>query len=188
MQLSLAGMVLGTIPTTASPQATSAPTQAAKATQAAPTATPLTTITENTPVLGGSIFAFDNKLGASNCCNRNGWDVNHMWVGIYTAEDGGSLSIDEQSHNRVIGIFIHPYNDINQTGTPTWKDLQTAKQICTVYLPPDAKLQSSQTSTYNNGLTTANINTYYSPTLATPYRAVISPMSKTRRENPASSL
>ena len=138
---------------TTSQIATTEPTQPATA-----MATRSIGIAEDTAVLGGSIFAFDNKLGANNCCNKNGWDINTMWVGVYTAENGGSwLGFDEQSHKRVVGIYINPYNtDINQTGTPVWNNIQTAKQICNVYLPPDARLQKTQ----------GGWNEYYSPLLA----------------------
>lgn len=37
-----------------------------------PTATPTPAIKEDAALLGGAVYAFDNKLGDSNCCDHNG--------------------------------------------------------------------------------------------------------------------
>jgi len=143
---------------TTSQQATTAPTQQP--------ATP-TSISENTAVLGGSVLAFDNKMGANNCCHDNGWDTNTMWVGVYTAEDGSRWyqAVGEQSHERVVGIRLHPYNaNINQAGTPVW-DMPTAKKTCNAYLPSDAVFQKSYQH-ISFDIVDGIINEYYSPLLA----------------------
>jgi len=124
-------------------------------------------IAESKAVLGGSVFAFNNKFGDNNCCNRNGWETNTMWVGVYTAEDSSRWyqAVGEQSHERVVGIHMKPYNtDINQAGTPVW-DMPTAKRVCDMYVPPDAKLQTTYQHVYA-GLVDGTIKEYYSPLLA----------------------
>lgn len=151
-------------PATQQTQATQMP---AKATTRTSTPTQQLSIADNIAVLGGTISAFDNKIGASNCCYENGWDTNTMWVGVYTAEDGSRWyqAVGEQSNERVVGIRIHPYNtDINQTGTPVW-DMPTTKKICNAYMPSDAMFQKTYQHIFAN-LADGVINEYYSPWLA----------------------
>ena len=151
--------------------------QTSPAQQAAPlaTTTKVTTkkvtkavsIAQSKAVLGGSVFAFNDKFEENNCCNRNGWDTNTMWVGIYTAEDGSRWyqAVGEQSHERVVGIYMKPYNtNINQTGTPVW-DMPTARRVCDAYLPPGAKLQTTY-QYMSTGVVIGTVNEYYSPLLA----------------------
>ncbi len=89
-------------------------------------------------VLGGTITAFDNKFG--DCCYLNGWDVGNNWVGVYTAEDGSAWyqAVGEQSNERVVGVYMHPYNTTFNGGTPVWSSTQ-AKKVCKAYLPSDTK-------------------------------------------------
>lgn len=97
-------------------------------------------IANNIAVLGGTISAFDNKIGASNCCIRNGWDDGNIWVGVYTAEDGGQWyqAVGEQSNEHVVGIYLNPYNTTFSGGTPVWSSTQ-GKKVCYAYLPSDTK-------------------------------------------------
>ncbi len=120
-------------------------------------------IPESKALLGGSIFAFNNKFGDNNCCNTNGWDTNTQWVGVYTAEDGSRWyqAVGEQSNERVVGIRIHPYD--NQ-GTSVW-DMPTAKKTCNAYMPSDAIFQKTYPHTFAN-IVDGVIFEYYSPLLA----------------------
>jgi hypothetical protein len=97
-------------------------------------------IANNMAVLGGTISAFDNIIGASNCCTRNGWDDGNNWVGVYTAEDGNQWyqAVGEQSNEHVVGIYLSPYNTTFNGGTPVWSSTQ-AKKVCNAYLPSDTK-------------------------------------------------
>lgn len=128
---------------TATPSPTATPVPTPKPT---PTPTPPATIAENTPTLGGSVLGFDNKLGSNNCCNQNGWDANQMWVGISTMENGSSrIGFDEHSRNRVVGVYVHPYNaTVGDPNTPTWPSLDAARRVCSAYFPSDAVLKGSQ--------------------------------------------
>ena len=138
-------------PLPASPTAT--PTEAPTPTPK-PTATPIpkpAIIPSSAAVLGSTITAFDNKLGSNNCCYENGWDLNNMWVGVYTAQDGTSWyqAVGEQSNERVVGLNMHPYNsDAGSADTPVWNTIQDAEKVCDAYLPPDAKLKKSSGSSF----------------------------------------
>ena len=143
---------------------TTAPTQKASTPQVAAPAS----IDENAAVLGGSIFAFDNKFGSNNCCNRNGWDTHTAWIGAYTAEHGSGWyqAVGEQSHERVVGIYINPYGDsTGSLASTTWPGLQAAKQVCNAYLPSDATLQTTYQHTFA-GNVDGSVNEYYSSLLA----------------------
>jgi hypothetical protein len=124
-------------------------------------------IAENDAVLGGRIVAFNNKFGDNNCCHNNGWDTNTMWVGVYTAEDGGGWyqAVGKQSHERVVGIYINPYNSSGSSLDAFWPGLQAAKKVCDAYLPPGAKFQTTY-QYVSTGVVIGTVNEYYSPLLA----------------------
>jgi hypothetical protein len=114
------------------------------------TATPKgPTIPQTAAVLGGSVFAFDKKLGASNCCYENGYTYQGpygpLWTGLYTGDIDSMSNVDESSTNRVIGI---------ENGGPVMSDmhwtLTQAKAICANFIPPDAKYQTfTQVNTHS---------------------------------------
>jgi hypothetical protein len=106
-----------------------------------PTATPLPAVKENAAVLGGAVYAFDNKLGSSNCCYRNGWDnegpYGVVWTGVwYDGYTGGA--INEQSKVRVKTMSIAAIQD-----TPANWSVSQADALSNPYLPPDAKYKGT---------------------------------------------
>lgn len=153
--------------TSSSQPATASPTQPAAPLATTTKVTKAVGIAENDAVLGGSISAFNNKFGDNNCCHNNGWDTNTMWVGVYTAEDGSAWyqAVGEQSHERVVGIYINPYSSSISSSDVFWTGLQAAKQVCDVYLPPDAKFQTTY-QYVSTGVVIGTVNEYYSPLLA----------------------
>jgi hypothetical protein len=57
--------------------------------------------------------------------------------------------VGEQSNERVVGINMHPYNtDFCNPNTPVWNTIQAAMKVCGAYLPSDAKLKTSNGSTF----------------------------------------
>lgn len=129
-----------TTPTALASPSSATPIQSpAAAPTAIPTATPMPTIPQSTAILGGSVFAFDKKFGANNCCYLNGWNYQGqygpMWTGLYT----GDPSFDESSRQRAVGI------DNDGGGSSTLWTMSQAKAICGGYLPPDAKYHGTTT-------------------------------------------
>lgn len=117
---------------------------------AAPTATPKgPTIPQTSAVLGGSVFAFDKRFGANNCCYDNGWTYqgaySQMWTGVYIGSAGSLTSVGERSTQRVVGIE----NAGPMVSDMSWT-MGQAKAICGSFIPPDAKYQgSSQVNTHS---------------------------------------
>jgi hypothetical protein len=121
-------------------QALSTPTARAPAATSTPTKP---TIPQNAVLLGGSVFAFDKKFGASNCCYRNGWDYQGpygtMWTGVDTTHTV-AINVDESSTDRVIAVE----NGGNLDGLLN-VTLAQGKAICGSFLPADAKLHTTTT-------------------------------------------
>ena len=83
--------------------------QSAASTPSSPTATPKGgVIPQGAATLGGSVFAFDKKFGANNCCFENGWTYqgpySQMWTGVYTGGADSLRKVDERSTQRVVGV------------------------------------------------------------------------------------
>jgi len=112
----------------------------------APTATPKPAVKENAAVLGGAVYAFDNKFGGSNCCYRNGWDnpgpYGVVWTGVWYDDSNGE-AVDEQSKDRVKTISIAA----NLDTTALWTVSQ-ADAISNPYLLPDAKYKGTISVTF----------------------------------------
>jgi hypothetical protein len=113
------------------------------ATASTPTATPLGGIIPQTSaVLGGSVFAFDKKFGANNCCFENGWTYQgpygKMWTGVYTGGPDSMTTMDESSTQRVVGVE----DGGAMYAEMSWK-LTQAQSICGSFLPPDAKYHNT---------------------------------------------
>lgn len=112
----------------------------------APTDTPPPGIPEATAVLGGSVSAFDKRLGPNNCCYANGWTYQGpygpLWTGLYTgysATGFSSANVDESSLARVIGID----NGGDGSGLEINWTMTQAKAICDSFLPQDAQYQTT---------------------------------------------
>ena len=109
-----------------------------------PTATALKqpNIPQNSPVLGGSVAAFDKKLGASNCCFENGWTYQgpygQMWTGVYTGSPDSLRNVDESSTQRVVGVE----DGGSMYAEMSWT-LTQAQSICGSFLPPDANYHTT---------------------------------------------
>ena len=110
----------------------------------APTDTPIPTtapagIADGSAVLGGTIMAFDNKIGSNNCCQDNGWEDGNTHVLVYTAQDGGRWyqKVGEQSSERVTGVLLQLFE------SGTWSTIQDAQKAIAPYMPSDAHLIKS---------------------------------------------
>jgi hypothetical protein len=110
-----------------------------------PTDTPPPGIPQATAVLGGSVFAFDQRFGANNCCSENGWTYQgpygQMWTGVdieQTGYGGSTAKLDERSLARVMGIEIGSGGGIETSWT-----MAQATAICDRFLPSDATYQKS---------------------------------------------
>jgi hypothetical protein len=99
-------------------------------------------IPKSSAVLGGSVFAFNKKFGASNCCFENGWTYqgpySQMWTGVYTGGPNSLTNVDERSTQRVVGIE----NGGVMYAEMSWT-LAQAQSICGSFLPPDAKYHNT---------------------------------------------
>jgi hypothetical protein len=120
-------------------------------------------IPQSAVTLGGSVFAFDKKYGASNCCYLNGWTYQgpfgqKMWTGVNTDHTLGGSALDESSSQRVIDI--ENYGPISSSMNIT---MTQAKSLCGSFLPSDAQLQ--HTITVSRGGVAAGSELTYTSTL-----------------------
>lgn len=126
-----------------------------------PTDTPPPGIPQATAILGGSVFAFDKRFGATNCCFENGWTYQGPYGQIWTRIDmeqtdfgAPTKNMDESSLARVIGIL-----NAGVGGYGAGWTMAQAKAICESFLPPDAKYQTS--AYVASGATVIGIALYY---------------------------
>ena len=143
--------------TAGQPPFTAIATATAQAPSGAITATPTTTtpsattaparpIPQNAATLGGSVFAFDDHLGDTNCCLLSGWTYHAqygpIWTGVYTGSAAtGPTTFDWRSTDRVIGIDNQPTDTVS-----AWT-MSQARAICGSFLPPDAEPTGGATTT-----------------------------------------
>ena len=123
--------------------------KSAASTPPTPTATPNGgVIAQGSAILGGSVFAFDKKFGANNCCFENGWTYlgpyGQMWTGVYTGSTDSLRNVDESSTQRVAGV---------ENGGPMYAEmswtLTQAKTICGGFLPLDATYHNTTLVRYD---------------------------------------
>ncbi len=105
---------------------------------------PQPAIPQDLATLGGSVFAFHDKLGANGRLFENGWIYQgphgRMWTGVDTGDDmmtdmGGAF--EATSTRRVLCIF-----HVGQFLHTAWTVSQ-AQAICRSFLPPDAQLMDT---------------------------------------------
>jgi hypothetical protein len=117
-------------------------------------ATPGPVININSAILGGSVRAFDAALGHTNCCLNNGWaywgPFGPTWTGVYTEQSAFSW----RSTARVVGVVTLPAE-----GGTTWTSDQV-RAMQRQFMPPDAVLKSSRTTSLGDLLT--GVETTYS--------------------------